>query len=201
MKDPEAVVTRAIKVSPGQLRERYAPEWTTDLAAAESPKQRHDVAQAALALAWSLRRQWLARALLLRSGWTSAGVWLAFVLIIGALAFLPLFPLTFVAVLALVVAMLISVGRPTHATRAILLTSVILGVAATAYVAWSFAAGVDAADAGTQAPTASRWTGAGLIVILLCAIAFVVAAIYQARHGRSPAGPGLRSHVPDQSAR
>jgi hypothetical protein len=200
MKDPEAVVTRAIKVSPGQLRERYAPEWTTDLAAAESPKQRHDVAQAALALAWSLRRQWLARALLLRSGWTSVGVWLAFVLIIGALAFLPLFPLTFVAVLALVVAMLISVGRPTHATRAILLTSVILGVAAAAYVAWCFAAGVDAADAGTPAPMASRWTGAGLIVMLVCAITFVAAAAYQVRSRRQAAGPEVGTHVRDRSA-
>jgi len=186
MKVPEAVVARAIAVTPRRLRDRYAPEWTSDVAAAESPEQRRDVARAALALAWSLRRQWLARALLFREGWTSVGIWVAVAVVVGTLALLPLFPLTLLALLALVAALLMQVGRPTQATRTVIVVSLILGVAATVYVAWSLGAGVDAADAGTPAPTASRWTGAGLIIMLVCAASFVSAAVHQARSRRSP---------------
>jgi hypothetical protein len=182
MNTPDERVTSAIRITPSHLRDRYGPEWRHDLVAATANGQSEEqLAQAATRLAIRLRGQWLARGLLFQEGSASLKIWLVAVAVVIVGNFLPFFPLFVALGLIVLTAVLMTVGRPTHASHVLMIVTLATGLAATIFVWWSIVAGVDAADAATPVPPVARWTGVGLLVLGVSVIGFVSAAVAAAR--------------------
>ena len=131
----------------------------------------------ALSVAFRRRARWGGHALLGGRGIGTAVLrWLGIVVVM-ALAFLGggLFGVALLVVVVLAVVALMFAGRPSVLTHWLLVGPAVVGICAAAYVWWVLGVQIDGADGFT--PAAASHGGAGLVVLGLSIVLFVVAAI------------------------
>lgn len=180
MTDVEGRVERAIRRLPQADRERYADEWRHDLMGVRGdPAREGDVARAASRMSTRLRSRHVERLLLGRLGapralkaWAVVAAVLAVGLILGGILLLAAF-----AMLVALAVIFARAGAPSHWSHWLMVVSVVIGFGAGAYVWWSIGATVDADDAFQPEPPLAAWTGVGLIIFALCALALLGSAV------------------------
>jgi hypothetical protein len=169
----------AIRLTPKDERARYAEEWERDLSEAqETGASSPGVVRGAMTVALRRRARWAGHALLGGRGiGTAVLLWFGIVVAM-ALAFLGggMFGLAMLVVLILAVAGLMFAGRPSVLTHWLLVSSALVGSCAAVYVWWVLGVQIDAADAFTPPPAAAAHGGAGLVVLGLSMVLFVVSA-------------------------
>jgi hypothetical protein len=187
MSNPKQRIDRAIRLTPGVDRGRYAAEWRHDLAsAAEHGLAPRDVGRGAMRLAIQLRARQVERVLLGGHGAVVALCsWLALValLVLSSLLGGIVLLLTTVVLLVLVV-VLSRAGTPSHWTHWLMVVSIVTGVASGAFVWWAAVAKVNAADNLTAEPPAAAWGGLALVLFALSALTLLVAGLAAASRER-----------------
>ena len=171
---------RAIRLTPKDERARYGEEWERDVSEADDASaDSTGVVRGALSVALRRRARWAGHAQLGGRGIGTAVLrWLGIVVMM-ALAFLGggLFGVALVVALVLAVVSLMFAGRRSVLTHWLLGASGVVGTCAAAYVWWVLGVQIDAADAFTPVPAAASHGGAGLVVLGLSIVLFVVSAI------------------------
>lgn len=170
----------AIRLTPKGERARFAEEWERDLLeAADAGVGSPGVVRGAVKVALRRRARWAGHALLGGRGiGTAVLLWLGLVLVI-ALELLGggLFGVALIVVLVLAVVGLMFAGRRSVITHWLLVSSALVGIGAAIYCWWVLGVQIDAADASVPAPAAAGYGGAGLVVLGLSIVLFVVSAI------------------------
>jgi len=177
----------AIRLTPKDERARYAEGWEHDLARArDAGAGSPQVLRGAMNVALRRRARWTGHALLGgRGAATAVAGWLA-VLAVMVLAFVVggVFGAVLLVGLVLAVVGLSFAGRPSMLTYWLLGGSALAGTCAAAYVWWVLGVQIDAADTLTPPPPAAAHGGAGLVVLGVSIIVFVVSAV--AGYARRP---------------
>lgn len=187
MTSPEKLVERAIRMTPTQLRGRYAAEWRGDLISANSqglnPKA---VARGALKMATRLRLRQIEGFFTGADGPLAAlAAWASLtVLAAASLAFGSLVLLAFVLALIILATAFARAGLPSHWSHLLMLGSTVVGVGSFAFAWWAVGARIDAADNMTTEPAAASWGVAAMLLTLVCAVGFLVATLIAVRRER-----------------
>src|SRR3954469_24093029 len=150
MRSPEQKVRRAVRIVPAHARDRYEPEWRSDLdEAASMGLSERTVAKGATRMAWRLRGNWLAELFLGRrglAGWLKAvGLFLLLTVVAASLGSF-VFLLWLLTVVVLVVSLTRAVS-PTKAGALVTRVSLAVWIFGTIYTVASFSVAIDAIDA------------------------------------------------------
>ena len=183
---------RAVRSTPREERERYADEWSADVAAAaEQGADPGEVARGARTMARRRRMRGVEGALAGRRGVGRAVAgWAAVVALLAAAALLGgVFLLLAVVAAAFGVVVAFRAGVPSRASAALMIVCAVVGPGALVFAVWAFEAMVYRRDAGLVEPVAPSWIAVALGVALLSAAGFVtalvIALVREARINRS----------------
>ena len=173
-------VRRAVRSTPHEERERYASEWSADVAGArEQGADPGEVARGARTMARRRRMRGVEGALVGRRGARRGlAAWGVVVAVLAAAALLGgVFLLIAVVAAAFGVVLAFRAGVPSRASAALMIASCVVGPSALVFAVWAFEAMVYRRDAGLVEPVAPLWIGVALIVALVGAAGFVVALV------------------------
>lgn len=153
-------LNRAIRITPGRDRDRYAGEWRGDLeSAAELGISPLEVARGATRAAWRLRLQHWGRTLSgVEGGRRATAGW---ALVVAILLMSPLFGGLLLLVIpgSMVVALHLARHHPRRGTDTVMLGTLMLWLVCTVGHWWLWGVGFDAADANQPPPAGTQWTG------------------------------------------
>jgi hypothetical protein len=190
MTNAQKRLERSIRITPRADRDRHVPEWSHDLAAAaeHSDEAAREVSKGARAVAWTLRRRQVERALTGGSGVAVAVVAWSVILLLGVTAFLLGGPVLVLVVLigAGVLIVLAKAGSPTHWSHRMMLVSAAAWLVCTIYFWWAWGVAFEAEDAMRPVPNAARYDGAALLLGLIAFAGFVASVVVAVVRGRRP---------------